>query len=227
MGDFTAREGKVTTFRWLLSAAVLTLAWFPAGCRKWTDTTARSVPAAVPAAVGSQAAEPPKSAESPSPAASPPAAESGSSSPMGVPRTNSSSTSTDDPSAHSFEIRDSDGRPIVTDRQIVSYDWKTHRITLKPGMKVEPPAKEGQYIVSGIPFAIAADGVVCYAGVFTTSFSSISQSVPVINLHPLEKEEDILRIELGYPSEQFFRGVDPRDDRRIRAAWTALGKLKE
>jgi hypothetical protein len=52
--------------------------------------------------------------------------------------------------------------------------------------------------------------------------------VPVIDMHPLGGDrlrENQLRIQLAYPTAQFFKGVDPRGEDRVRAALAAGGKL--
>jgi hypothetical protein len=126
-----------------------------------------------------------------------------------------------------FAIIDEDGRPILRDEQIVSYQWASHSITLRPGTTWNVRVKEGRSIVLGIPFAVVADGITCYRGVVTTSLSSFSQSVPVIIIRPIDGEEGVVRIELGYPSRGFFGGNDPRGDERVRQALRGLGKLRE
>jgi hypothetical protein len=126
-----------------------------------------------------------------------------------------------------FAIIDEDVRPILTAEQIVSYEWASHRITLQPGATLNVRVKEGHSIVHGVPFAVVADGVTCYRGAVTTSLSSFSQSVPVIDIDPFDEKENVVRIELGYPSWEYFKCKDPRGDERVRHALGALGKLRE
>ena len=132
--------------------------------------------------------------------------------------------------AASFRLLSAQGKPILTDVDIVSYAWLTHTLFLKPGVVTKLKSNLMDKLVQGFPFRVEADGVVCYQGVFTTSMSSISQSCPVIDFDPIDnppgKRKDQLSITLGYPTEEFFRGKDPRGDPRIRAALAALGKLK-
>lgn len=126
-----------------------------------------------------------------------------------------------------FAITNEEGSPILEQEQIASYEWATHKITLMPGAALDVRVKEGDSIVHGIPFLVAADGVICYRGVVTTSASSRSQSVPVINIQPLQGRKGLVQIELGYPSREFFKGDDPRGDERVRNVLRKLGKLKE
>jgi hypothetical protein len=125
-----------------------------------------------------------------------------------------------------FAILDEDGRPILTDNQIANYEWRTHSITHRPGVRLDVKVKEGKSLVSGIPFTGVTDGVPCYRGVFTSSLSSIPQSLPVINLEPLTDTPGLVQIELGYPSPEFFKGEDPRWDKRVRETLQGIGKLR-
>jgi hypothetical protein len=135
--------------------------------------------------------------------------------------------------AASFRLLSAQGRPILTDVDIVGYSWPTHTLILRPGVvpKLKSELMGTGKLVLGYPFKVEANGVVCYQGVFTTSLSSASQSCAVIDLDPIGKtpaeRKNQLSITLGYPSEKFFRGKDPRGDPQIRAALTALGKLKD
>jgi len=125
-----------------------------------------------------------------------------------------------------FAILDEESRPILTAEQIVGYEWTTHSITLRPGAALNVRVKKGRSIVHGVPFSVVANGVICYRGVITGSFSSVTQSVPVINISPIPRgKKDVVQIELGYP-RKYFKGKDPRGDERIRRALRSLGKLR-
>ena len=142
------------------------------------------------------------------------------------------SSSLPEPTTPQFEIIEQDGRAILADKQIASYEWATHSITLQPGAKLYERASDVRVdskrsLVQGIPFSVVADGIPCYQGVVTTSLSSFFQSCPVINIHPIDGKEGVVRIELGYPSRKFFEGKDPRGDDRVRKCLQALGKLRE
>jgi hypothetical protein len=43
---------------------------------------------------------------------------------------------------------------------------------------------------------------------------------------PLDPNSSVIRLELGYPSPQAFKGSDPRDDPRIVQALARAGLLK-
>lgn len=129
------------------------------------------------------------------------------------------------------DIRDERGNVLVAADRILSYDWLTHTFTLAPDERKKLAAElvKTTKLVSGIPFTIALDGKSIYSGKFTTVVSSVSQSSPVIivdadSLNP-NLGDDKLRIQLGYPTGEFFRGEDPRNDQSLRAALRSSGKL--
>jgi hypothetical protein len=128
------------------------------------------------------------------------------------------------------EIRSDDGKVLIAADQIRAYDWNTHTVTLKPKVWQEFAAAmtAGRRLVSGVPFAVTVGGQEIYKGKITSSYSSFSFDLPVINIHPLPGAglgPDQFRIQLGYPTAQFFKGADPRGDDRIHAALSAAGKL--
>lgn len=135
--------------------------------------------------------------------------------------------------APEVDIRSSeDGEVLIAADQIRSYDWATHTLTLAPQVREELAKRlPMDRIVSGIPFAVAVGGKSVYQGKFTTAHSSRSFSTPVVVLGVEAVEPqlrtDQLRIQLGYPTPEFFQGKDPRADRRIREALEASGKLTE
>jgi hypothetical protein len=147
----------------------------------------------------------------------------------------SQSATADDPPV--VDIRDSDGKPLVAAHQIRSYDWETHALTLTQGTRAKlaerlirgigiSPEKK---IVSGIPFSLCLDGQPIYKGNFTTSASSKSFATPVILIEPPLPQDNLtldeIHIQLGYPTEKFFEGNDPRGDQRIHDALEPAGKL--
>ena len=44
-------------------------------------------------------------------------------------------------------------------------------------------------------------------------------------LKPISSNQNTIRIELGYPSENFFSGDDPRDDPKLIKSLEQAGKL--
>jgi hypothetical protein len=131
----------------------------------------------------------------------------------------------------SLHLRSEDGTVLVAADQIVAYDWPTHTLTLKKGVRDELLAKTKRHLAGGQIFVAAIGGEEIYQGRLTSLFSSASFSTPVIVLDEaamLRKRlaADQVRIGLGYPGEGAFKGKDPRGDPRIRASLEAGGKLR-
>jgi len=134
--------------------------------------------------------------------------------------------------APTVDLRSEDGKVFIAADRIRSYDWTTHTLTLEPKVREElAKSLRNDRIVSGIPFAVAVEGKVIYKGMFTTCLSSRSFKTPIIvvDAQAIEPElgADQLRIQLAYPTAEFFEGEDPRSDRRIQEALKASGKLTE
>ncbi|NEZ54358.1 hypothetical protein DXZ20_01315 [Leptolyngbyaceae cyanobacterium CCMR0081] len=129
-----------------------------------------------------------------------------------------------------FSINSSDGIILITTNNIASYDWESHTITLKPGVKERLLTKLTPDLVSGHPFQLTAKGQPIYDGNFITSLSSITLNTPVIDLQSFDRiplREDQIRIELGYPTEDFFQGHDPRNADAIYESLKEANILKD
>ena len=114
---------------------------------------------------------------------------------------------------------------LMTEQDIVGYDWDTHTITLtKEGIQRIPAGSTVG--VRGRSFVVVADGHRCYKGAFWTSFSSISCPLPVIDVLRLNNQTRQVRIERAYPTAKFGRRADPRFDSRIRKVLEETGKLR-
>ena len=129
-----------------------------------------------------------------------------------------------EPSAAAVDIRDDAGRVLIAADRIVSYDWPTHTLTLAPGERAKLVAEfhKNTQLVRGIPFTINVGGKPIYAGKITSLLSSLSLSTPTIVIDQKIVEpklsDDQLRIQLGYPTRQFFQGEDPRGNPQLRTA---------
>jgi hypothetical protein len=114
--------------------------------------------------------------------------------------------------------------PVISDADIISYDFSNHAMRLGPGAINRLPKPP----VTGTPFVIVVNGERIYQGAFYTSLSSISYTEPVIvvdNPEPTRpRQVDVLTIDRGYPAKM-ARGEDRRSDERIRTALSKLGKL--
>jgi hypothetical protein len=117
-------------------------------------------------------------------------------------------------------------QPLLTSDDFASYQAGTHEIRLAPStcQKLQQafPSSIG---VRGVPFVVCVGSERVYAGAFWTPLSSMSYDGVVI-LQPCMIQQETMRIELGYPSESFFTGRDPRSDPRILSVLGAAGKLE-
>jgi hypothetical protein len=116
--------------------------------------------------------------------------------------------------------------PLISETDIVAYDFTNHWMTLKPEVFKRLPSPS----IPGTPFVVIANGERIYLGAFTTPASSIPVFVPSIismgrqwytNLPP-----DTLKIDRGYPGPRKLTDPDLRLDDRIKRALAALHKLK-
>jgi len=122
-----------------------------------------------------------------------------------------------------IELQD---EPIVFGPDIITYSEGTHDIELTAEAYARIQNLFGLPVrVSGMPFVVSVGDERVYAGAFWTPASSLSFDGLVI-LQPFDPERRIIRIALGYPSPQLFRGPDPRSDERILRSLRAAGKLK-
>jgi hypothetical protein len=126
-----------------------------------------------------------------------------------------------------FAIVDVRGQTILAAEQIVRYDWRTHVISLQPGAALSLRPADGEGLVHGIPFLVMADGEVCYRGVVTSLFSSVSHVGHVIDVNSLDGKDGVVRIEFRRPGPSSEPVIDARSDRRVRDALRSLGKLNE
>ena len=107
--------------------------------------------------------------------------------------------------------------PVLSEADIVSYDWEAHMVTLtSDGLKKLDALS--RLIAHGKPFVIVADGQRCYMGGFWSPMSSIRPPYPLIYLSYMTGPHAVL-IEKG-------SGADPRSDARILKTLIELNKLK-
>ena len=126
-----------------------------------------------------------------------------------------------------FALTSPDAKEVfLSAEDLVSYDWAWHRLELCPGAKARLVERLLGDLAAGRPFALVAGGQRIYEGVFTSSMSSRTESGVVIDLAPVDDEPCRVDLQLGYPTAAFFRGADPRDDPRVRAALAGLNKLR-
>jgi hypothetical protein len=112
--------------------------------------------------------------------------------------------------------------PVLTAESIVWYEADSHFIKLEPSVEELLDALE----LPGRPFLVTIDRTPIYAGAFMSAYFSRSYGGVVILWPPMDGARDTIRIQLGYPGEDFFEGEDPRSDPRVLGALRQAGKLR-
>lgn len=113
--------------------------------------------------------------------------------------------------------------PLISTEDIVSYAWATHEIELTAAAFER--VQQLRVPVSGTAFVACVGRKPVYWGAFWTMASSLSFDGVSIMM-PFGADSRLIRIELGYPSPDFFAGDDPRADGEIRRALERAGKLR-
>jgi len=116
---------------------------------------------------------------------------------------------------------------VISDKDIMFYNWTSHHIRLN---------REAIERIKGIdffkklyhkPFVVMLDGREIYNGSFWSDMDSMSYSgVAILDILAVQNNMmDILRIEPCYPSVQFCKGADPRNNSEIFGYFQSIGKL--
>jgi hypothetical protein len=114
--------------------------------------------------------------------------------------------------------------PIIASSDIVVYDWATHEIELIPEAFQRIEAL--QVPTTGISFIVCVDESPVYWGAFWTPVSSQAFQGVTIWVPSTLQKDNVIQLELGYPSPSFYKGEDPRSEKRIKDALEKAGKLK-
>lgn len=115
--------------------------------------------------------------------------------------------------------------PLLSSDDVVSYREDTHEIELTAA-GVEA-IRSLEVPVDGTSFAVCVDGQPVYGGAFWAAYSSLSFDGVVIETTRASEEHPVIRIELGYPGPDFFRGADPRPDPKVLRALEQAGKPRK
>jgi hypothetical protein len=115
-------------------------------------------------------------------------------------------------------------KPVISTKDIISYEKNTHEIELTTDayervMQLEVPT-------TGKAFVVCVHKAPIYWGAFWTPISSQSFDGVTIWVNLSARQGNTIKIGLGYPSEDFFRGDDPRSSPEIIQSLEKAGKLK-
>jgi len=114
-------------------------------------------------------------------------------------------------------------QPIISLEDIITYNAQTHEMKITPSafdriLKLDVP-------VEGKSFMVCINKEPVYWGAFWTPISSISFGGVTIWKPYYTQEQNILVLELGYPSSSFYGGVDPRNNSKILESLANTDKL--
>lgn len=111
--------------------------------------------------------------------------------------------------------------PVLTDKEIRTYNWTEHEFTMKEGISLEGKL-EGKVPSSGRPFVVVVGEERIYLGSFWSSWSSQFPDIDIPKISSLwlkGSDTDMYKIQYGKNQD------DPRDDTKILEALKGSGKV--
>ncbi len=114
--------------------------------------------------------------------------------------------------------------PIVAPVDIVSYYRNTHEIEL--AVEAYDRLSGLEIPINGKVFVVCVDRQPVYWGAFWPGYSSMTFDGVIILTPLFLLDRHAIQIELGYPSESFFTGEDPRSNPDIMQSLQKTGKLR-
>lgn len=115
---------------------------------------------------------------------------------------------------------------VISTVDIISYDRSSHSIELEADayQRIRNLFKL-PVDVDGMPFVVSVGGKPIYRGAFWTPASSlIFEGVTI--MEPFADDSTVIKLEIGYPTEDFSMDEDLRSDPRILKVLERAGKLK-
>ena len=116
--------------------------------------------------------------------------------------------------------------PIISDKDIITYNWKSQRIAITEQAAKKIP--DHSSVLEGIYFVTVVNNERCYLGAFWSIFSSLWPNFPTITVMPQEEDKKILRIlNINSAFDERMEKEDTRKDIRIKECFKNLEKLIE
>ncbi len=110
--------------------------------------------------------------------------------------------------------------PVLTDKEIKTYNWTEHEFTMKEGISLEGKL-EAKVPANGKPFVVVVGNERIYLGMFWSGYSSQFNPIDIPRITSLWiKRSDIDTYNINYLNNQ-----DPRGDTKIFEALKGLGKI--
>ncbi|HTY81214.1 MAG TPA: hypothetical protein VMB24_00365 [Dehalococcoidales bacterium] len=114
-------------------------------------------------------------------------------------------------------------KPVISQRDIVTYNEQTHELKLTPSSFERIASLDVP--VQGRSFVVCVGKKPVYWGAFWNPVSSISFNGVTIWKPYTDQDPAIVKLELGYPSPDFYSGNDPRNSPEILKNLEHAGKL--
>jgi hypothetical protein len=115
---------------------------------------------------------------------------------------------------------------VISDEDIVWYDKDSYAIKLTDEGIEKIQTLKVESVTYGEPFVVKIGNQEIYDGSFWTPISSVSYGGIVIETL-VNMTDNTIKLEKGYPSSDYFEGIDHRNDPRILDHFQKLGKLKQ
>lgn len=112
-----------------------------------------------------------------------------------------------------------ENRPLLTNRDVRAYHWKTHTLTLIPAARKRLQKHWKSLLMH--TFVVTVAGKKLYAGLVCSSLFSKSRAVPVLLPTRLG-----LRIERAYPTARYAAVADPRPQAAVKKVFQLLRRLR-
>lgn len=121
-------------------------------------------------------------------------------------------------------------KPLLTDKDISEYVWKSHQIKLIKDGELKKTLNEKVYRktpVTGKPFVVVCNGEKVYCGAFWTLLSSLYfPDLPIIISDYTDRDYFEIEFSGEIDSKTMEVKNDVRNDKRIYDTFKKLGKLK-
>jgi hypothetical protein len=108
-------------------------------------------------------------------------------------------------------------------KDVITYNTQTHELKLIASAYQR--VSQMDVPVRGRSFVVCVDGKPIFSGAFWTPISSMSFDGVTIWKPLSPREQNIINLELGYPSSSFYGGKDPRNSPEIIRSLEQAGKL--
>lgn len=113
--------------------------------------------------------------------------------------------------------------PLLSNQDIQKYVLETHEMHLSQSAIERLTPME----LAGKPFVVCVNQEPIYSGEFMALFMSRSSDRVVILWPPMDIDQPVMKIQLGYPGPDFYTGEDPRSDARIINALEQAGLIEK